>query len=358
MNREYIMMKDTPVLEIDNYTCKILDFDKLPISLRYTDVNYDDVMHGWNETRTMNIGKTNGKKILSAFGISQNNPYLIARVCHFASLTDCYWLKEESENLSWKDINLFQNDFEKVITSAALFGVNARITISNRIHTPELTTQGVAAKAWVRESDHQLYLYKIGKIEIAASKILDTLGISHATYELSDMSSLYQLTDETRLQQIIEKGEMIVKSKIITSEKYSIVTWEDFSVFCDRNGKNPYKITLENYPDSYYDMQIADYILGNEDRHTANYGFYIENDTGKIIGMHPLMDHDHAFSNDNIISQTTEDNLTLKEAATLAIHHRELPFEKLLKMKMPIELSEMQWDGVIERTKYCIEMTK
>lgn len=29
----YIMLKDEPVLKIDNYKCEILDFDRLPIAL-------------------------------------------------------------------------------------------------------------------------------------------------------------------------------------------------------------------------------------------------------------------------------------------------------------------------------------
>ncbi len=92
MDKVMIMLKDIPVLEIENYSCRILDYDLLPISLRYPGVNYDDVMHGWTENRTMNIGKTNAKKLLAGFRISQSNPYMIARLFHFASLSDCYWL--------------------------------------------------------------------------------------------------------------------------------------------------------------------------------------------------------------------------------------------------------------------------
>ena len=84
MNKTYIMLKDVPVLEIEDYRCKILNYELLPISLRYPDVNYDDVMHGWTEKRTMNIGRTNAKKLLAGFRISQSNPYMIARLFHFA----------------------------------------------------------------------------------------------------------------------------------------------------------------------------------------------------------------------------------------------------------------------------------
>ena len=106
MNKTYIMLKDIPVLEIEDYRCKILNYELLPISLRYPDVNYDDVMHGWTENRTMNIGRTNAKKLLAGFRISQSNPYMIARLFHFASLSDCYWMKDVEETYTWEQVSL------------------------------------------------------------------------------------------------------------------------------------------------------------------------------------------------------------------------------------------------------------
>ena len=54
--------------------------------------------------------------------------------------------------------------------------------------------------------------------------------------------------------------------------------------------------------------EIVDYILGNEDRHGANFGFFMENESGKLLGLYPLMDHDHAFSEEEtILSQTSEE---------------------------------------------------
>ena len=118
------MLKDIPVLEIEDYRCKILNYELLPISLRYQDVNYDDVMHGWTENRTMNIGRTNAKKLLAGFRISQSNPYMIARLFHFASLSDCYWMKDAEETFTWEQVSLFENPWEKAVTSTALLGTN------------------------------------------------------------------------------------------------------------------------------------------------------------------------------------------------------------------------------------------
>ena len=72
MKKTYICLKDQPVLEISSYSCRILDYDRLPVSLRYESVGFDDVMHGWTENRTMSVGRTNAKKLLTTTDISIN----------------------------------------------------------------------------------------------------------------------------------------------------------------------------------------------------------------------------------------------------------------------------------------------
>ena len=347
MDKTYIMLKDSPVLEINHYTCRILDYGLLPYSLRYPDVSFDDVMHGWTEARTMNIGKTNAKKLLAGLGIRQSNPYLIAKICHFASLTDCYWLKDESESITWDDVNLFKNPFEKAISATSLLGAPLPRLNRPRIHTPEITAQGMAAKAWIREDDG-LYLYKVGRKELAASRILDVLGIDHVTYTEADDANIKKISDKRHIDKIKRLNEKIVKSKIITSEETSIVPWEEFQMYCEYHGADAYDEIRKIDPDGYYKMQIADYILSNEDRHGANWGLYMDNRTGALGKLYPLMDHDHAFSDEPVIfSQTTESPMTLEESAFDSVKYVDMDFSRLLVMEKPEELDEPQWTVVI-----------
>lgn len=350
MNKTYIMLKDIPVLEIENYVCRILKLELLPVSLRYDGVSFDDVMHGWTENRTMNIWKTNAKKLLAGFRISQSNPYLIARLFHFASLSDCYWMKEEGENLTWDQVSLFQNPLEKAVSATALLGVNVSFgPLVQRIHTPELTVQGMAAKAWLREADG-LYLYKVGKKELAASKILDALGIPHVVYQESEKARLLEIAGPSYLEQVYDRGEKVVRCKIISSEETALVPWEDFQVYCSYHNQNEYELIRKKDPVPYYSMQVADYILGNEDRHGANFGFFMDNHTGEIQGLYPLMDHDHAFSDDeNIPSQTSESDETLYQAAIQAMAHVDLDLDQVLLMDKPEEIEDKAWSGVLSR---------
>jgi hypothetical protein len=352
MNKTYIMLKDIPVLEIEDYRCTILNYELLPISLRYPDVNYDDVMHGWTENRTMNIGRTNAKKLLAGFRISQRNPYMIARLFHFASLSDCYWMKDAEETFTWEQVSLFENPLEKAVTSTALLGTSQTFhTLVQRIHTPEFTAQGMAAKAWIREADG-LYLYKVGKKELPASGILDALHIPHVRYMEAENSSLEKIADQNHIDKIYKSGEKIVKCRIISSEETALVPWEDFQVYCSCHDKNEYDMVKEMDAANYYKMQIADYILGNEDRHGANFGFYMDNRSGKLQGLYPLMDHDHAFSEDeDIPSQTSEQDETLQQAAYKAMNHAEVSFDNVLAMKKPEDLGDTQWKAVLGRCR-------
>ena len=255
MNKTYIMLKDIPVLEIEDYRCKILNYELLPISLRYPDVNYDDVMHGWTENRTMNIGRTNAKKLLAGFRISQSNPYMIARLFHFASLSDCYWMKDVEETYTWEQVSLFENPLEKAVTSTALLGTNRTFhTLVQRIHTPEFTAQGMAAKAWIRETDG-LYLYKVGKKELPASRILDALNIPHVSYIEAENSRLEEIADQDYIDKIYKRGEKIVKCRIISSEETALVPWEDFQVYCSYHNKNEYDMVKGMDAANYYNMQ-------------------------------------------------------------------------------------------------------
>lgn len=68
MDKTYIMLKDNPVLEINHYTCRILDYGLLPYSLRYPDVSFDDVMHGWTEAMDHEYRENKCKKTISRAG--------------------------------------------------------------------------------------------------------------------------------------------------------------------------------------------------------------------------------------------------------------------------------------------------
>lgn len=353
-----LLIKDTPVMEIEeNGICIIKDFDRLPFALRRKNISLADFIE-WASNRTLSIGRSYAKEILNTLRLSQTNRYAVCKACRGLSLEDAYWIRQKNDESTWKNVNLFENPLSLFITEVSLSGRNVNYQVTDykkgNIHTPELTTLGASAKGWIRHVDG-LHLHKVGKYEIPSSAILTVAGIEHIEYKVSRNEEVDLYLSKERKDWLEGVGEVIVNSRLFTSEDISLVTFEEFKVFCDAYGLNPYEEAVRMDREAYLKMQIADYLLNNNDRHEQNWGFLMENETGKLIGYCPLFDHDHAFSEyTDILSQTTEERCTLKEAALLAQNELNLDLSGFDQIEKPEYLTEKQWQCVIERKeKLC-----
>ena len=104
----------------------------------------------------------------------------------------------------------------------------------------------------------------------------------------------------------------------------SLVDLVSFDDWVQKKGLNLYETARKIDPEMYFKTIVVDYLIANRDRHLGNWGFYMNNETGKIACMHPLFDHNNAFDNAFMddptggICQLTE-NKNQKEAALYAI---------------------------------------
>lgn len=348
-----LLLKDKPILQIeDNGICRIIDLERLPFALRRQDLTLADFVE-WASNRTLSIGRSYAKEILNTLRLSQSNRYAVCKACRGVSLEDSYWIRQEGDGKTWDEINLFQNPLSLFVTEVSLSGKNMNYEAGaywkKDIHTPELTTLGASAKGWIRQKDG-IHLHKVGKYEVPAAEILFAVGIQHIPYQISLEDEIDSYLSEERKSWIEGVGEEIVNSKIFTSEETALVTFEEFKIFCHAYGLNPYKEASNIDREAYLKMQVADYLLNNNDRHEQNWGFLMENETGKITGYCPLFDHDHAFSgNSKVFSQTTEDICTLEEAGISAQKELRLDLSGLCRMDKPQQLTEKQWTQVLER---------
>ncbi len=350
-----LLLKDKPVLKIyENGVCDILEFLHLPFALRKESLTFIDFVE-WAANRTLSIGRSYAKEILNSLRLSQSNRYAICKACRGLSLEDAYWIRQEGDESCWSKVNLFQNPLSLFITEISLSGRNVTYQGSaeqkQKIHTPELTTLGASAKGWIRHADG-LHLHKVGKYEIPADEILSALHIPHIYYQQSTEEEISSYLTKERKEWIHGVSEAVVNAKIFTSEEIALVTFEEFQIFCNAHGLDAYEEAMKVDREFYLKMQIADYILNNNDRHEQNWGFFMENETGKLIGYCPLFDHDHAFTDyENVMSQTMKEEITLQEAAIDA--QRELRFDLsgLDAMDCPNFLSEKQWEKVLERKR-------
>ena len=354
-----LLLKDIPVLDIqENGMCRIRDFNRLPFALRKENVTFIDFVE-WASNRTLSMGRSYAKEILNSLRLSQTNRFAVCRACRGLSLEDAYWIRQDGDEKTWKEVNLFQNPLSLFVTEISRSGTNVHYTAGVRdrqeIHTPELTTLGASAKGWIRQ-DGKLFLHKVGKYEIPADQILAALDIPHIHYRISTEEETASYLSEERKEWIRGVGESIVNSELFTSEENSLVTFEEFRVFCSAYGLDPFLEAQKMDGEFYQKMQIADYILNNNDRHEQNWGFLMENETGKLTGFCPLFDHDHAFVNyRNVMSQTSKTQMTLKEAAVRAQKELGMDLAALDGMDRPALLEDEKWNEVLDRKRELVK---
>lgn len=293
-----IMHKDRRVASINiDGTCKIYYSTFLPYNLYLEESDdIDDRLnnlvnfYAWCSSRVLTLDRKYAKEILNSLGMKQavtdKERAAIAISYHCVSMMDVYWVKGLREKVVFDDVNIFKHSLTDVFVDVSLRGrsltvENAELIVPGDI-APDVGTPGVAPKAWVRR-DNTFKLFKDGherdvKAELLASKIVDCFDVEHVKYEKDEFD-----------------GQPVSACKIITSEDRSIVAAEYVDIYAINNDISLMDIVLEKGYKAYYMMNIMDYLIGNNDRHWGNWGFWVDNKTNKIGSLYPLMDFNKAF---------------------------------------------------------------
>ncbi len=318
-----LMHKDIPLIFIDEdkelFEVFYDNYHFLPYGLKaYNNLKYVHFVN-WAVARVLLLDRDNAKKLLNACNLSQIDNYSVAKACRLLSIDDCFWLSE-NDGEKWDDFNLRKNSLSKALAQIALEGVY--ITISGDVTTPEFTNQGSFPKSWNRSND-ALYLLKKSKEhceserEVLASKILDLLGVNHVGYCMQE-----------------PKSNHICMCECMTSDKYSRLNFGEFRFYCKEKGVSALSIINEHYYKEFAEMLVVDYILANTDRHSGNWGFYVDNDIGNIVSLHPLYDHNNSFDETftDEYRSVILPGISMLSAAMTAQKDVKLPLEKLLSL--------------------------
>lgn len=182
----------------------------------------------WCASRMLTLDRTYAKEILNSIGASQSvtdrERAQIALSYHCLSLLDVFWVKEENEKIRFEDINLFAHSLSNALVDIALRGHQMTVTNAHLLAN-DLSTGGLYPKAWVHKEDG-FYLYKDGgrdavEREVLASKICRCFDCHQVLYE-----------------QGMFENELVSISKIMTSQRYSLVTYAAYDVYCTNRDWN------------------------------------------------------------------------------------------------------------------------
>lgn len=287
MVKKYTLMnKDVPVLEIELKEGEFFSYtftEKKWITPELKPFGYE-TFSKWLSYRKAPKHRKHIDKIIKELKISGDISFI--DVTNAASLNDTYWVKSEETPKTWNEVSLYRNEFDVLISEAALNGVNDSLSFSKT--SPELTTDGLFAKCWIKENNG-IYLIKRGSetykreylCEFYAGQIAEKICANSVKYEVVNFSD-----------------NPASKCKAFTTEEIGFVPMYRLTGHVEDEEK--IKTCIEKTSelgceDAFKKMLVLDSLIFNEDRHLGNFGFVYDNDKLKIIDFAPVFDHNRSM---------------------------------------------------------------
>lgn len=249
-------------------------------------VNGDSLL-SWIKHRSIPKNRAYVNNLLNIMGLSINRPLDIICKSKGLSLNDNYWIVEEGYDGSFKDNNLYDNHFSRVLSEIAFTGDGSSRNLITS--SPEYTTNGMLPKCW-RRVNGTVYLYKGA-----------TSGFSNTGYEPYSEYYAYQIAEKLGIKAVEYnlskwKGNLCSTCKLFTGKDESyipvgrLITSGGYET-----AKKYYEELGGEYLDSFKEMIVFDAIISNTDRHFGNFGFLVDNKTNKIMKPAPLFDHGNSL---------------------------------------------------------------
>lgn len=339
----YLMLKDTEVLyfDLEDFVVEVIHNDLLPYCIRSNirlPNSTKDILHNVQEvksylsSRVLSLSRDNAKKIYAAFQIPQldsiDNRVNICIKCKGVSIQDSYWVRNDENNEQWCEVNIRQNKLSDIV-DLSLSGFSPTITTSKIC--PELTTKGLFRKGWVSLGG-DLYLLKSDKtkdyvntkMEVLASEILECFD-----------NCLECIEYASDVKKTVDGVSVVSICKNFIEEDYSFAEAWEVIEYCKRRKIDFRDSCLRKWGYQFASIPVLDYIIMNTDRHTQNYGFLMNNETGMIECLAPMFDFNCALVADyflidaaDTLSQMFNTKETLRELAFQYLPYTDLMFRE------------------------------
>lgn len=291
----YVLMhKNIPVagITLDRASGAIISVDgiyepaRVPVGIPVKDGRIDrGALNGWWRGRAIPASRAGIRDALQRMELSDTQ--LLLEKCMGLSLSDPYWIRPKGAELSWEQVNFFQNPFSKDVGDI-LFGKNPGAGCIS-LMSPDNTSDGWLKKKWIIQNEERCLL-KGGSgafcqepyNEVLASRIMDRLQSPHVSYRLvtkdGDPYSLCRdfITPDTELISAWYIMQTVKKPNHIS-------VYRHYLDCCSRLGISGIKESIDR-------MLVLDYLIVNEDRHQNNFGVIRRADTLEYVGAAPVYD--------------------------------------------------------------------
>lgn len=134
------------------------------------------------------------------------------------------------------------------------------------------------------------------------------------------------------------EGIQVSESSLVTSKEQSMISKMSFDIYACNHDLDTLEICKEIDPETYYGMNILDYLTGNTDRHPENWGFLVDNTTNDYISLYPVMVFNQCFQ-----AYDTLEGANCQTVLPAKMTQREAAVEAVKKIGLP-QIREMDMD--------------
>lgn len=294
MERYTLMHKRIPVAEITldmafggiTAVGEVYEAAHMPVGISFKKGRPDRAgLNDWWRGRAIPASRSGIRAALQELKVSDTQ--LLPDKCLGLSLSDQYWIRPAGSEISWDEVNFFENPFSEDVGNI-LFGKGTGGG-SISLMSPDNTSDGWLRKKW-KIMDGKRCLIKGGSgavrqepyNEVLAARIMDRLGIPHVSYTLlMEENYPYSVCEDF----ITSETELIPAWRIVqAAKKPNHISWyRHYLNCCEQLGISGMEAALNQ-------MFVLDYLIVNEDRHLNNFGAVREADTLKFSGPAPIYD--------------------------------------------------------------------
>ncbi len=295
-----IMRKDDPITYAEftadgnmiSFSKDMMNKELAPLQ----DAYQEQWLNLWWKERSVPIEQDNIQHFLTANGYNMPSEFLIRNLG--LSLTDYYWLKPVGSSLTWKDVNLYDNEFKGNLLDweRESIGHDDHTASEDTPHySPNGSLQGSIEKSWVINNGERCLIkgnhsYKSDESinEIIACEIHKRQGQkNYCKYDLIEISGKEYAYGCYSKAFTSQKKELISAWALYTNEKKDNNTsgYDHLIKMCGKYGMD----TDEVRAGLEYQI-MADFIMSGYDRHLNNIAFIRDADSLRFIGLAPIFD--------------------------------------------------------------------
>ena len=309
--------------------------------------------HEWWRDRAIPKTRNGAKNALSKLGYSSTNSALVNNLA--LSLNDCYWIMPIGEEMKWKDVNLFTNNFVDAFGELTI-NLDSKIDLRKVTKFNCATSQGELQKKWCIDKKGKRYLVK-GNYGQSYQQSLNEIFATnlHKKQKFENFTS-YSLV---KLKTTDDEDGLGCMCYDFCSENVELISaWELLQTIKTKQNESLYyplkqvclNLGMKEFDFNYFiDYQImTDFLISNTDRHMNNIAIIRNPDTLELLGFAPIFDSGNSMFYNSSISRL--EKMKIKEIKTHSFIESEVKLLQYVKDRSLVDLNKADGDFSIYKS--------